>query len=48
MLKLLDSFEGLLERPALAEDLRREHEALVADLSADITQASVAMLAGPL
>ncbi len=40
VLKLLDSFEGLLDRPALAEDLRREHEALVTEFSADLTQAS--------
>ncbi len=38
VLKLLDSFEGLLERPALAADLRREHQALVAELAADLAQ----------
>ena len=39
MLKLLDSFEGLLDRPALAADLRREHDALITELSADLAQA---------
>ena len=38
VLKLLDSFEGLLERPALAADLRREHEALISELNADLKQ----------
>ena len=41
VLKLLDSFESLLDRPALAADLRREHQALVAELGADLAQVCI-------